>query len=164
MANEKTGASGDTVIKYAAIGVGGLVLLKAFNLTTNIANAFGLGESQTAKDINAFASSTDNFFAPAFWKEAPKGSLILTYEAATQDASDINNNIGWFHYNPAGVIAVFHRLHTQSQVSFLADVYDQKYGQDLLNDISGGYFQNRLSDAEVKTLIDYLKTLPKYTA
>lgn len=153
----------DPVIKYAALGVGLIVVGKMFGTLDALLEALGLKDDQDKKDLDQAATDANSFWSPLFHRNAPVGTVILTNAAAQQDADDIYNGTGFFDDNEDQIIAVFHRLRTQAQVSFLADVFNQKYHADLLTWLRGGIWpQDRLSDADVNGLNTYIKSLPKY--
>lgn len=153
------------IVQYGLIAAGaGFVLYKFSGSFDKILQSLGLEKSQSTTNLDTAGANPASPWSPNFWKNAPAGALILTSAAANADAEQIYNSIGFLHYNPDSVKAVIKGLKTQSQVSFLADIYSQKYQKDLLSDIRGGYWNNRLSDDDVNALNDYVTKLPKYAA
>lgn len=152
----------DPVIKYAAIGLGAIVVLKAFGAIDSMLEALGLKDGQDSKDLDNENSPT-SFWSPTFYKSAPTGAWLLTSAAATQYANQIYDAVGGFNDDEEAVITVFKKLRAQSQVSQLADVFSQLYKADLLTFLRGGNWpQDRLSDADVNLINNYIKSLPKY--
>lgn len=153
----------DPIVKYSVL-IGGVVvvgsMLGAFK---GLLELLGLKDTQDTKDLDATSQSAGNFWSPTFYQQAPSGSLLLTMAAAEEYSRQIYNAVGPFNDDEEAVIGVFKKLKTQSQVSFLADVFSTKYQSDLLSFIRGGNWpQDRLSDADVNTINKYILSLPKY--
>src|SRR5574337_305464 len=63
---------------------------------------------------------------PDFYKNSPPGSLLLYHDTAVQMANDIFDSFGVTQDDFEKVFGVFSQLRTQSQVSYLADVFSQQ--------------------------------------
>lgn len=153
----------DPVVKYAAIGLGAIVVLKMFGAIDGILEAVGLKDGKATKDLDQAAADTTSYWSPLFYKSAPAGAWLLTAATAKQYANEIYDAVGAFNDDEDAVIAVFKRLRAQSQVSQLADVFYQLHKADLLTFLRGGSWpQDRLSDADVNKINTYINSLPKY--
>lgn len=168
MANENKYTGGlqvfnDPVVKYVTLGIGLVVVGKAFGVLDKVLEALGFQDSAAKRHLDESAGNAASFWTPTFWQNSPTGALLLTSAAAEQDVSDIYSAIGWFNDDEDAVKGVFRRLKTQSQVSYLADYFEKKYHQDLLSFLRGGNWpQDRLSDADVNELDAFVSSLPKY--
>lgn len=147
------------------VGVG-LAVYLVFNVVGGIsalAEMFGLKEKQDTKDLNNSSTDPTNFWNPNFYTTGPVGTLLLTQAAAGQMAASIWRAFGPFDDNEELVKGVLKQLKTQSQVSFLAKVFYQDYKTDLLSYLRGTTWPyDRLSDADVNELNNYISKLPKY--
>jgi len=153
----------DPVVKYATLGLGAYLIFQLFGGVNSILEKLGLKESQDTKDLDNTAEDPGSWWSPAFYKNAPNGALLLTVAKADEYAKQIYDAIGVLNDNEEAVKAVFRNLKTQSQGSFLADRFAFKYGADLLSWLRGGtYPQDRLSDADVNEITNYVNNLPNY--
>lgn len=124
-----------------------------------------LGIVQTASDQAAAMEtqaqmqqlSTGNYFDPDYWRTGGSGTLLLTVGAAQNYAAILKNAKGIFNDDEAAVYGVFQSLKTRSQVSFLAMVFFQQYGQSML-----GFLQSFLNESEMTTVAKITNKLPAY--
>ena len=101
--------------------------------------------------------STGNYFDPDYWRSGGAGTLIITLGAAQNYAAIIKNAKGILNDDEAAVYGVFQSLKTRSQVSFLAMVFFQQYGQSML-----GFLQSFLNESEMTTVAKITNKLPAY--
>ena len=121
-------------------------------------------ESQTVS-IYTQASNAKNPFSPAFYKSAPSGAYLLTVSYASDLAKRIYDALGYFSDDEAAVTSVFRLMQSQSQVSFLCDIFQKKYGTDLIDFLRKGKGimpQAGLNDTELNEILQIVKKLPKY--
>jgi len=150
------------LIKAGVIGLGYFVILKP------ILNKLGITKSAADRVIETVTNkpNTENPFSPVFHQKAPAGALLLTTATALNYATRIHKAMGYFYDDEAEVNAVFRSLKSQSQVSMLADKFQQKYGEDLLEYLKRGAnqfnFASGLSDTELQNIINIVQSLPKY--
>lgn len=102
-------------------------------------------------------------FSPRFYQLAPKGAKLFTKAGAQKIAKQIYDAIGIIYDSPENITGAIKQCFTQSQVSFLADTFNQLYSKDLLS-----YLTEKLDTAEQKQtlsdIITYVNELPKYKA
>ena len=101
--------------------------------------------------------STGNYFDPDYWRTGGAGTLLLTVGAAQNYAAILKNAKGVFNDDESAVYGVFQSLKTRSQVSFLAMVFFQQYGQSML-----GFLQSFLNETEMTTVAKITNKLPAF--
>lgn len=124
-----------------------------------------LGIVQTASDQAAAMEtqaqmqqlSTGNYFDPDYWRTGGAGTLLLTVGAAQNYAAILKNAKGILNDDESAVYGVFQSLKTRSQVSFLAMVFFQQYGQSML-----GFLQSFLNESEMTTVAKITNKLPAF--
>lgn len=126
---------------------------------------FGVLEGRGGTQVQKELTNPNSPWKPAFWKSAPAGSLILTRAQAEGYASTIHGAFTVFQDDYNAIQSVFSQLKTKSQVSFLADVFIQKYNEDLLSFLGdgGGILPwDGLSDTNLAKITDLVNRLPQY--
>jgi len=153
----------DPAVKWAAIGLAVFVVGKAVGAIDSLAEAIGIKDSQETKDLDNAAQNSSSYWSPNFWRNGPTGKIILTSAAAHAMSDEIYNSFGVFNDDEDRAKGVIRSLKTQSQLSYLADVFNQVHKQDLLSFLRGGSWpQDRLSDDDVAELNRFISSLPKY--
>jgi hypothetical protein len=144
--------------------IGGGVL--AFSFIEKILQALGLWKDQDEKELDDTAVNPDSWWSPNFWRSKPANeqwTFAIDTQTAIDWAADIWDSFGPFNDCEECAITVFKRCRTQSNASFLSDIFQQRYGQDLLTFLRGGWWpQDRLSDTDVNVINQYVNKLPKY--
>lgn len=167
-ANVVTAAAGeawkDKTTRIVILGIVVVIAIKAFGMLDSLLIAFGLKKNPDTAHLDQQAENPDSFWNPNFYKSGPAGTLLLTVASADKKVQQIYDAIGLFDDDEEAVIAVFKSLRTQSQASFLAERFAVLYNADLLTWLRGSGFwpKDRLSDADVKQITDYVSKLPKY--
>ena len=136
-------------------------ILVARRLLIKLGILEGRGGSQVQRELADPASP----WKPTFYKRAPAGSLILTSSVANEYARRIHDAFTVFQDDFNAIQSVFSRLQTKSQVSYLADVFNQKYKEDLLSFLGdgGGILPwDGLSDTNLAKITDLVNRLPQY--
>lgn len=143
--------------------VGGFI---AFTVIKDVLEFLGLWETKDTKDLDEAATSSGSFWNPNFWRTKPDNinySYAITDATARQWSREIYDSFGAFNDCEECAIAVAKRCRTQANFSFLVYIFQDEYGQDLLTFLRGGLWpQDRLSDADVNTINQYIASLPKY--
>lgn len=153
--------------KQLIIYGGGMVLLY-FGILKPILNKLGITKSkeQTIVENQSQLSNELNPFSPIFYQKCPVGCSLIKRAIAEKYAKIIYDAMGVFSDDEASIYGVFRALKTQSQVSFLCDVFQQKYKTDLLSYLKNGYSQwnsaSGLNADELNTVIQIVNKLPKY--
>ena len=89
----------------------------------------------------------------------------LKVSEALNYCQQIYDALGYVTDDEAAVTSVFRQLKTKSQVSFMADQFQQKYKTDLLQFLKNGKGvlpQAGLNNDELSTIINIVNRLPKY--
>lgn len=151
------------VFPWLLIG-GGLL---AFSIIKKVLEWLGIWEGQDSKTLDQEAADPNSPWSPTLWQTLQaKGvnwSYALTYDQAANLVSQLQNAFGAFNDNEDAAKAVFHNFRTQANASFFADVFQRITGDNLLSYLRGGWWpQDRLSDADVYEITQYLKNLKVY--
>lgn len=157
----------DFLVKAVIIGIGGyIVVTYGAKIIDDIKN--GLKPGDSADDTaSVLKDSTDpnSPWSNQFWHNAPVGSAILTQDAANLLSNGIYATETWYADDFGGALGLFKQLKTQSQVSFLAEYFNNLFGSDLLAFLIGTTWpSDGFSSTQVNTIKDYVKGLPKYKA
>ncbi len=139
----------------------------AFSIIQKILIKIGLWDSQATKDLDAAQNNPNSFWSPNYWQTIKPAnaqwSFALTTGQATTMCKTIYDSFGAFNDDEDTVIGVFKQCQTKANCSFLSYVWQQLYGSDLLTYIRGGLWpSDRLSDADVNTINQYISRLPNY--
>lgn len=137
---------------------GGLI---AFSVLQKILQGVGLWKSQETKNLDQETTNPNSFWSPNYYKMYSSYSYAIDRKTAESYAKEIYNAFGMFNDCEECVKAVFRRLRTKSNVSYLVQVFSDVYGQDLLTFLRGGIWpQDRLSDSDVNEINSFLSKLP----
>lgn len=143
---------------------GGLVAFFAVKkVLVKLGIATGEGEQSAINNIiNPYSP-----WKPAYWQEARKKNTValLTRSGAENYAKIIHNAFGLFQDDFNAILSVFSALKAKTQVSFLAQVFSEKYNEDLLSFLTdgGGILPwDGLSDSQLKQLTDLVSRLKNY--
>lgn len=153
----------DKWVRLIVMGIVVYVILQVSGLFKSILQLLGLKTKPETEKLDNAATDPGSFWNPKFWESGPSGTLILTAAAVENYAKQIWDAIGAFNDDEEAVKAVFRKMKTQSQASYLADHFASKYKSDLLAFLRGGYWpQDRLSDYDVNEITEFVNRLPKY--
>lgn len=149
-------------VLIAGVALGGFFIVR--KLLVNLGLATGAGERRVIRE----QEDPNSPFKPSFYKtDAAKrnNALVLRNATATELAKKIWNALNWYADDTAAVIGVFSSLQTQSQVSYLAETFLNRYNQDLLAYLQEGsdtFPWNGLGDNELSRVKNLVSRLPKY--
>lgn len=152
----------DEVLPVVLIGIA----LLGFNIIQKILTSLGIWSSQDTKTLDTIAnsSSSSNFWSPNYYLQFssyPSGNI--TTSQANDFINQITSSFGMFNDCEQCVTGVFRQMKSKSNVSFLAKVFFDSQGEDLLSYLRGGIWpQDRLSDADVNTINSFLSQLPSH--
>ncbi len=126
----------------------------------------GLIKDKDEVDLDRAVTDPDSWWNPAFYLTKPASipytRPISTAQAVTM-ADAIYDAMGWFDDTEEAVKGVFRQLPSQAAGSFLCAVFLQRYNADLLDFLRGGNWPyDRLSDADVNEINQFVNRLPKY--
>lgn len=139
--------------------------LIGFSIVKKLLESLGIWQGEGVKKTKEEQTNPNSPWKPEFYKAAPTGSTIFTMASAQTLAAQIHGAFTIFQDDFNKIFAAFTQCKTQSQVSFLADVFQQKYGEDLLSFLTdgGGIMPwDGLNSGHMKTILDYVSNLPKY--
>jgi len=146
----------EKVIILGALGIGVLY----FGLLNPLLHFLGVKTGADTVTLDQQASNPGSFWQPSFWRNTTN-PMLLTRASAEALAREIYNASGYWNDDEDKIKAIFKSLNFQTQVSFLADVFNQLYGADLLSWLRGGIWpQDRFSDADISEITKYLLKLP----
>lgn len=126
-----------------------------------------LKKSDTQLANEAAPVIQNNPWSINFYKSAPGGSALLTTAVAKDYAYQLYEYPGIFFDSYNTVLGVFQKLRTKTQVSFLADIFQQEYKQSLygyLQDGGGILPWDGLSEINLATINKLVNNLPDYKA
>lgn len=142
--------------------IGGVAVLGLI-VARKVLIQFGILGGRGATIVQQNQQNPESPWKPTFWKRRP--ALILTKATADSFAKTIYDALNWYADDTAKVMAVFSSLKTQSQVSYLAEIFLQKYNLDLLTYLYEGsdtFPWNGLSDDELLKITTLVDRLPQY--
>jgi hypothetical protein len=143
---------------------GGGLLLVYFGVLRPILKKLGIQNS--AADISVQQQqqlpNNQNAFSPIYWKQFPSATL-LTRAGTEQLAKRIYDALGYFSDDEAAIISVFRLMKYKTQVSWLADIFQQMYKTDLFDFLKNGkgtLWQAGLNSDELNEIINLVNKLP----
>jgi hypothetical protein len=143
---------------------GGGLLIVYFGILRPILEKFGLATSQAEQQVinQQNLPNNKNAFSPVYWKTIPNAKLI-TRNATNGLCKRIYDAMGYFSDDEPAVFSVFAQLKYKTQVSWLADVFQQNYKIDLLDFLKRGKGQlpqAGLNSDELQQIINIVNALP----
>ena len=124
----------------------------------------GLSKSEAEIEIEQQTSNPSSPWNPNYCRKG--GATIITNSQVQKFIDTIWNAPGYTFDDFDAVLGVFKQLKTKSQVSYLADKFNQAKGKDLLNWLQGGgalsWPADRFSADQVNQLIKYVNGLKNY--
>lgn len=146
------------IIAYFGINVGSKLLQKV-----------GIFKSQADVNVEKEAVNPGSFWSPNFYKTLMQNNNVnlLTDAAVQQFISTIRDSFGFFTSDSNKAIGVFRQLNYQTQLSYLADKFQQQTGSDLLEYLRGqdgivGWLWNKLSSEDIDQITQYISKLPQF--
>lgn len=152
----------EKLILAAAVALGIIIIIGGNKLINTTLQTLGLSPDKSDVDADKAETAADKlgYFNPAFIRNCPPGTLLLTAKNAQVKSYNIYNAIGIIYDNPERIKAAFSNIVTKSQVSHLATVFKQLYNKDLLS-----FLRSKLdTDEQQKTLTQILERLNKLPA
>ena len=138
----------------------GLLVWAIYKPIRELFNTFGITQSKTEQSVQKTQSSgIKSPFSPLYWKQF-RNAKLLTIANATAKAKAIEESIGYIQLKPDynRILAIFKTLQYKTQVSFLAQRFQELFKTDLLEYLRTGksnrLVQNALNNNQLKTIID----------
>lgn len=159
------------VMPLLLVAGGGLVIYFMYKTGKSLTDLLGITQSKEEKKAQElFASEpSQNPWSPVYYKELNKGNKIYLFDKKYLEpkAKAIYNAISKIPLmtDSAKVATIIKSLQYKSQISYLADYFQKKYGYDMFTYIKDGYRffvdgATGLSDADMNQLINYVNNLP----
>lgn len=131
----------------------------------SFSDAIGITDSDAKRNYKAEQINNMSPFNVNYYKNADSGSYLLTHQYAVSLSNKIHDALGYITKDYSALLSSFKELHAKTQVSYLADIFQQTYNQDLLNYIkpfSAWDFRLRtsLTDSQFTEINDYVNSLP----
>lgn len=160
---EKVGEITSDNAKTGLIIAGGVV---AWVLLKDLLEALGIFRSQDTVNLDNAATDPNSWWNPNYYLTKPDNisyTRPITTAQAIELADRIYDATGWVNDNEEAIKSVFRSLPSRAAGSFLAAVFQARYQMDLLSFLRGGSWpQDRLSDADVNEITQFVNRLPKY--
>lgn len=142
---------------------GGYVLIKAIGIADNLLELLGLQKSVETRTLDFASTDPNSFWNPNFWRQFSNWNYALTANQARSIISQLKSAFSWFNDDEAAAIAALKQLKTQSNLSYISYVFSADEGKDFLTWLRGDAYPNdRLSDAEIYDLHNYIAKLPTH--
>lgn len=156
------------VVIIIVIKKGSKVFDTVFGGITKVFQAIGLADSEEELKADADAAAADTKatatvspFNPAFYKNAPTGTPLMSSAKAVSLSKQIYDSVGSFYDDPESGLAAFKQCANWAQVSFLCDMFQQKYSKDAYGWLKIKYDTTSQKDILSK-IVNYCVNLPKY--
>jgi hypothetical protein len=143
---------------------GGGLLIVYFGILRPLLEKLGLATSKAEQQVinQQNLPNNKNPFSPIYWKTIPNAKLI-TRNATNSLCKRIYDAMGYFSDDEPAVFSVFSQLKYKTQISWLADVFQQNYKMDLLDFLKRGKGQlpqAGLNDTELQQILNIVNALP----
>lgn len=151
-------AKGNKISTTDVLLIGGGLL--AFTAIKRLLIAGGIAAGPGTKSASQEITNPISYWKPTYYQRY--GGSLITRATAENYSRRIHNAFGVFQDDFNAIMAVFSQLKAKSQISFLADVFQQRYGEDLLTFLTngGGILPwDGLSDRQLETLISFTNRL-----
>lgn len=146
----------EALIKYG-IGAG----IAYFLIARPILTKFGIIKSDKQVSIEKEALKINSPFNPNYYKQFNR-PILITNAVVNDMVNTIENSFGILADDYDVILAQFKKLSYKTQVSYLAEKWQQKKGTDLLSFLGngGGIFPwDGLSTDNLSSLISYVNNL-----
>jgi len=143
---------------------GGGLLIVYFGILRPLLEKLGIARSQADQQVinQQNLPNNKNPFSPVYWKNV-SGAKLITRNATNNLAKRIYDSMGFFSDDEPAVYSVFSQLKYKTQVSWLADVFQQNYKMDLLDFLKRGKGQlpqAGLNSNELQQILNIVNALP----
>ena len=135
--------------------------LLAFSAVKRLLIAAGIAAGQGTKAASDEIIDPRSYWKPSYYKRT--GGTLIRRADTERYARQIHSAFGIFQDDFNAIVAAFNRLPSKAAVSFLADVFQQIYKEDLLTFLTngGGLLPwDGLSDNQLKQLLALTNKLP----
>lgn len=139
------------ILFFVGLGLALFLVHKLFKGVRGFAESTGLIESGSQKTLSEMDA-----FKPTYWQNKP-GALLFSAAAAKKMADDFNKADGLIYTSDSEVLALFKKFKSWTQISQVADKYQQLYKRDLYKQL----IEDGLSESTTRQVLNYIKTLPK---
>lgn len=161
--NKKVGALTSDDVKTIMLATGGII---GFTLIKQLLESLGIWQDADGAALDNATNNPNSFWSPIFWQNKPTytpWTYTINEAQAIGILQQIQDCFSFYNDNEERAIGIFKTLRTQSNLSYLAYVFADQGKGDLLTYLRGGNWpQDRLSDADVQVINQYISRLPKY--
>jgi hypothetical protein len=143
---------------------GGGLIIVYFGILRPLLEKLGIARSQADQQLinQQNLPNNKNPFSPVYWKTIP-GAKLYNKNDTISFAKRIYEAMGFFSDDEPAVFSVFSQLKYKTQVSWLADVFQQNYKMDLLDFLKRGKGQlpqAGLNSDELQQILNIVNALP----
>jgi len=150
---------------------GGYVLYLMYKTGKSITDVLNITSSKEEKEAQqVFASEpTANPFSPLYYKELNKKNVVYLFDKKYLEpkAKAIHDAVSKFPLmtDSAKIATIIKSLQYKTQVSYLSEYFQNKYGYEMFTYIKDGYRffvdgATGLSDKDMAQIINYVNNLP----
>ncbi len=135
--------------------------LLAFTAIKRLLIAGGIAAGPGTQAASQNITDPGSYWKPSYYKRT--GGTLVTRANATLYAKQIHSAFGIFQDDFNAIMAAFSRMPSKAAVSFISDVFQQIYKEDLLTFLTngGGILPwDGLSDNQLKQLLALTNKLP----
>lgn len=154
------------VMPWLFVAGGAYLLITGVDVLKGLLDKLGLTKGKGTKEAEQESADPNSSFKPDYWKNYI-GKFTYTIDKATAQsyAKTIHGAFTLFYDDYETIFGVFSRMKTKANVSYLADIFQQQYGEDLLSFLrtGGGILPwDGLSETHLQTIIDFVNNLKAY--
>lgn len=147
-------------VRTVLLIVGGVL---GYSLLMKLLQKLGLSTGPGTASVEAQQTDPGSPWKPAYWHTYSSFSSVITPEQAEEFSQQIHDAFTLFQDDFNAVYGVISQLRTKANVSFLAEMFQQMFGEDLLSFLTngGGILPwDGLNETHLKTITDYVNNLP----
>lgn len=165
VANSKAGQIAIILIVIVVIIIVFIFINKFIKSSNSFLEMLGLKDSKDTLELNNDLSSASgdaakgNWLSPSYYKNGKPGTKLITRAIAEKLAKEVYDSVGYVYDDSTKAAGAIKQLQYKSQVSFMADIFQQKYGKDMKAFMDSGFD----TEDQKKTLVEvynYVKKLP----
>jgi hypothetical protein len=147
------------IAKKVGGGIDGILEFLHLKDTPEVAAA----KARVQSGIDTATSGTKNAWSPTFHNGCPDGTLLPNSAKASDICAQIWDSVGVFYDSPEQGLAAFKQLYNKAAVSWVVDMFNQKYQEDLLSWLKTKY--DTTNQVEILgDIVTYVSNLPNYSS
>lgn len=154
------------IFPWLLVAGGAYVMITGLGVFKDLLNKLGLTKGAGTKEAEEESADPNSAFKPSYWTNyIGKFTYTINKATAQQYAKTIHDAFTLFYDDYETIFGVFSQMRTKANVSYLADIFQQAYGEDLLSFLrtGGGILPwDGLSESHMKSIIDLVNNLKSY--